>query len=318
MRFPKGPEIKLPKLRLRRSSAKDAGSDEGRANESAQSEAGRKRLQPPPLVQDVYRDLRDRRLLLPAAGLLLALVVVPVFLRAKPAPVSPASPPPVSADAAAAVPAVLAEQEVGIRDYRKRLGELKAKNPFKAKFQYTPQEVAEQTALRRPLREPGSGGSADTGASVPVTPPAAGTGSGQAPVRPPSAEPTPKPGHPDVRAGLVEPVAKVLVGRVGEKKRKQEYRVTDPIPGKKRTVVTLVGFGDSFSTALFLVSRQVSATRGEGRCRPSGRECDLVLLKPGQARFFDLERPNGSVHRYRVKLISLRGEVTERRTFEGG
>ena len=313
MKFPTGPEVKLPKLKLRRSSAEaeEATTDEERADDSPKKEATGKRPQPPALVQDVYRDLRDRRLLLPAAGLLLALLLVPVLLRATPEPAPPPSPPDVLGDAAAAMPAVLAEQETGIRDYRKRLNELKAKNPFKAKLQLKPQEVAERTAISEPP-DPSGGGAGSGGGNAPS--PAPGS-----PSEPPRTEPLPqpKPDQPTVRSKLVTPVAKVLVGRVGEKKRKKELRPTEPIPGKERTLAVLAGYGDSFDSVVFLVSRHVATTRGDGRCRPSARECDLVVMKPGDARSFDLERSDGSTRKFRLKLLKIRTEIADERDLKG-
>jgi hypothetical protein len=280
------------------------GQDEGAAEANERSAAPRR--QPPALVQDVYRDLRDRNLLLPAVGLLVALLLVPMALRAEPTPPPPVSAPDTANDASAVTPAVLAEQETGIRDYRKRLAELKEKNPFKAKFQFTPQEVGQQTAISEPPAAPSSGGGDGGGTGSPSPAP------GQ-PTAPAGGGPQPAPSTPKVRGQLIEPIAKVLVGRVGEKKRKREYRVTDPVPGKKRAIATFAGFDDSFESGLFLVSRYVVATRGDGRCRPSGRECDLVVMKPGDARFFDLERPDGSVHRYRLKLLKVRTELVAER-----
>lgn len=323
MKIPTGPQIKLPKLRLRRPEANDETvAEEKREEAAAETGAGgpgatRKRVQPPALVKDVYRDLRDRHLLLPAVGLLVAIVLVPLALRAKPTPPAPAAPPAVSTDGAAAVPAVLTVEEQGIRDYRKRLSELKAKNPFEAQFQYTPQEIAEQTALQRPLREPGSS-SAETGVSVPVeTPgggfdPGSGSGSGEAP----SVRPQPQPVEPDVRARLLEPVVKVRVGPVGDPKRKQEYGPDDPIPGKKRPILMLLGFGDSFDEAAFLVSRRISSSKGDGRCRPSGRECEVLIMKRGDGRNFDLQRADGSIRKYRVKLLKVSTRIVEERALE--
>src|SRR5690606_2981666 len=111
-----------------------------------------------------------------------------------PAPPPPASPPDVSAEAAAATPAVLAEQETGVRDYRKRLDELKAKNPFKAKFQFTPQEVGEQTAIEEPQPSAGDGGGGGGGGAPSPAP--------SPPGEPPSSGPQPQPGAPDIRGRL--------------------------------------------------------------------------------------------------------------------
>ena len=89
----------------------------------------------PRFLNDVYRDLRDRHLLLPAVALLVALIAVPLVLR-KPAEEPAVAPPPVaaSADTTAVTSAVLVDNSVSVRDYEKRLAKLKSKNPFEQHF----------------------------------------------------------------------------------------------------------------------------------------------------------------------------------------
>ena len=120
----KRPQLQLPKGGLRRPK---------RARSAAKPK--RPQVQAPKFVNDLYSDLRDRRLLLPALALLVALVAVPLLLSGSS---EPAVPPPVASavdaeDAAAVAPAVLAE-EVGVRNYRKRLAALRETNPFEQKF----------------------------------------------------------------------------------------------------------------------------------------------------------------------------------------
>ena len=92
-----------------------------------------KKIEPPKILVDLYRDLRDRRLLLPFGLLAGALVLVPLALSKSSHP----SPPPAVASSAgkvsAAQPAVLTA-EVGVRNYNKRLAAMKEKDPFKRHF----------------------------------------------------------------------------------------------------------------------------------------------------------------------------------------
>ena len=79
---------------------------------------------------DLYRDLVDRRMLVPVIALLVAIVAVPVLLKSEP----PAPAPPAAAAAPAegtdeVSPAVLVS-DPGVRDYSKRLSALKKKNPL--------------------------------------------------------------------------------------------------------------------------------------------------------------------------------------------
>src|ERR671916_709972 len=91
----------------------------------------------PPVVADLYRDLRDRRLLPLVALLVIAIIAVPIALSASGgAPATTATPAAeiVPADAPEAQAAVLAENP-GLRDYRKRLDALKSQNPFEQQFE---------------------------------------------------------------------------------------------------------------------------------------------------------------------------------------
>ena len=100
------------------------------------------RVQAPAFAQDLYKDMRDRRLIIPAVALLVAIVAVPIVLSS-PSESSVTPPAPVAdPDAVAVEPAVLAVQEIGVRDYRKRLSELEQKNPFGSRFDPKPEKEA--------------------------------------------------------------------------------------------------------------------------------------------------------------------------------
>ena len=118
--------MKMPQLPKRKPKAQSPGS--GSAS----------RVQAPAFVQDLYKDMRDRRLIIPAVALLIAIVAVPIALSCLPNLRSPPAAPVADPDAVAVEPAVLAVQEIGVRDYRKRLSELEQKNPFGSRFDPKP------------------------------------------------------------------------------------------------------------------------------------------------------------------------------------
>jgi hypothetical protein len=311
-RINKGPEIKLPKLsalKPRKRSGDDAHAEPEAATEARPADAqpaARRRAslpQPPAFVQDVYRDLRDRHLLLPAVALLAGIVAIPVLMKASPEP-APAIPPrAVPEDAAAVAPAVLAEQELGVRDYRKRLAELKRKNPFDAKQQYSDREIAEQTAISEPA-DPGagrSGNGGDDGASGPPT---------DVQVEP-SGPVQPSPGG-DERPGLevIEPLVDVRFGPVGEQRDYDGLKAMKALPRRKRAIVIFAGFAETSDRVVFMVNEAVVGTRGDGRCVPSARDCQFLSLKEGDARVLDFRHPDGSVTKYRLKLRKIQIEVT--------
>lgn len=310
-RIPTGPEIKLPKLRRRKPAGDDAG-----APTEAQPEEGPRRLaslpQPPAFVQDIYRDLRDRRLLLPALALVIAIVAVPVLMTVDGEPAPEVSPGIVPEDAAAVAPAVLAEQELGVRDYRKRLAELKKKNPFEAKFQYTPADIAEQTAIDEP-RDPGTGdGGGDGGGDAPVTRLPGPNGISDTQIVPGPGAKTDRPGPeqtPEVKPKLLVPEVDVRFGPVGETKQLDGVKLMKPLPGKNRAIVIFAGFGKTADTALFVISENVVASKGDGRCTPRAKSCRFLTLKEGEARFLDYRNRDGSVTKYRLKVRGLHAKL---------
>ena len=94
-----------------------------------------KDIRPPQFLNDVYRDLRDRHLLLPAIALVVALIAVPVLLKSEDEPVPPAAVVVDRGSDSELTAAVLADNSVSVRNYKKRLAALKSTNPFKPAFQ---------------------------------------------------------------------------------------------------------------------------------------------------------------------------------------
>lgn len=318
MKFPrinKGPEIKLPKLSLRKRSRDDGAHPEAEAEAPAEarpkasSRRGPSLPQPPAFVQDIYRDLRDRRLLLPAAALLVGIVAVPVLMKASPEPAPAIPPKAVPEDAAAVAPAVLAEQEVGVRDYRKRLAELKRKNPFDAKLQYSASEIAEQTAISEPPDPTASTGTGDG---------RDGGGSPDIQVVDDLPQPQPPGGGGDRKPGveLMEPRIDVRFGPVGELSDYESLKPMKPLPGKRNMILIFGGFAEKADEVVFMVADEVVRTKGDGRCTPRAKNCQFLVLREGEARTFDFRHRNGTVTKYRLKLRTIRLEVTRDPDFE--
>src|SRR4051794_16139854 len=129
-------------------------------------------IEPPKFLADLYADLRDRHLLIPAVALVVAILAVPVLLKSSSDPKAP--PPPVAhADATSIQPAVLASDQVGVRDYRKRLADLKSKNPFQQQFAAasTSTTTTDTTAA---ATTPTTSSSASTASGLSAAPSAAG------------------------------------------------------------------------------------------------------------------------------------------------
>ena len=275
------------------------------------------RLQAPKLLTDLYRDLRDRRLLIPAAALLVALLAVPLLLGGGEEPVAPAaSPAPLalsSKDAAEVQSAVFVE-DAGIRNYRKRLEALKSKNPFKQQYlppvETSADELADATAAV-PTDTSGST-AADPAAIKPSTTPSTGTGT-----TPPSTPPTDTPpvdtpptdpeedplDLPDDELLFYTGTADVTFGPIGDTKRHRNIKFMEVLPSESDGVIAFLGLSTDAARGYFLLSPTVVETDGDGKCSPK-RVCQILELSIGDERTIKAaDADSGEVTTYRLKLL---------------
>ena len=234
-------------------------------------------IRTPQFLNHLYRDLRDRRLLLPAAALSVALILVPVALSSSPATTAPPPPPAATAGGtqaeAATTPAVLAEQ-LGVTDYRKRLERLQSKNPFKRQYTAAPPSAQPETSSSATssasatsssaVTEPSASTTFDSTPTSPTTPPASTT-----PLEPP--EPT-----------LLVFKADLTIGPPGELDRRRHVELGKFLPSEAKPVVGFIGVTQDMKHALFVVSEDVSSLEGDGTCVPRPNNCNLLRLKVGK------------------------------------
>ncbi|MGZ8666633.1 MAG: hypothetical protein ACXWZM_05935 [Solirubrobacterales bacterium] len=252
-----------------------------------------RRPEPPKFLSDVYRDLRDRHLLLPAIGLLVALVAVPMLLKTTS---EPTVAPPVSTaedDAAATIPAVLAASEVSVRDYRVRLEDLKSKNPFKQQFQ-----TSDTTAAGGTGTDPGSttGLPGGTGATLPSDP-AAPTGG-----LPGASGDEPSQNDVDVVTQLYTRRIDVAVGVQGDLHSRKNVKPMTILPSNANPVLAFLGTDEAGKRAAFVVSSDVTSVGGDGACVPSLANCLYITLEKGESATFDYA-PDGQTYELRLKAI---------------
>ncbi len=267
----------------------------------------------PELLTNLYRDLRDRRLLIPLVALVVATIAVPMVLAAGSADVG--SPPQVETDpqkgALAVEPAVLAEQS-GIRDYRKRLADLRRKNPFEQRFAApTPKSIALRVsdggaaAIETGSKATSSAPAADPSSSS-SSPPAPAAGGGTTEVVEADAEPpTGKPaGEPKPEERFFADEIDVKVGPLGAAEVREGVRYLRFLPSKATPVVTFVGFGESSDEAVFAISRRVVELSGEGSCAPKKQlPCEFLTMTAGEAAMIKFGKQPRT---FRLKLIDTR------------
>jgi hypothetical protein len=259
----------------------------------------------PDPLNDLYADLRARRLL-PIVGILIAaLVAVPLLLGGggEPTPATPAiSGATATADLKAAEelePVVLADVP-GLRRYQKRLDSFQSRNPFKQQYQSAPAGSEESDSES-------DSGSGDVTTNPPASPSGGGSpGAGGADGGTPGGTPG---GGGDGGSGGGGKVVEeyriswkidVKVGVVGDTEKKKDVKQFSFLPGVKRPVVQFIT--GAKNEAFFVVSRNVGKTEGDGACAPNNKACSFLLLKKGEEHRF-VYQPDGRT--YRLKLTKV-------------
>jgi hypothetical protein len=274
----KGPEVKLPEMKV------------------------------PGFLSDLYYDLRDRRLLPLVAVLAVAIVAVPIAFSDSSIPDAPL------ASSAIATPGiavdesglVVAKATPGLRDYRRRLDELTARNPFKQ--QYTKPASAD-------------GGSSDSSSEGGSTVSTGSTSTGTTTYTPstaPSGSPTGELRYftfaIDVRVVQVpggdERVSPDEEGSSGEPKAtvRRNLPPLTPLPGRDTPAATYMGVSKDRRKALLLISDNVRSIFGDARCVVGTQSCQLLAIEPGVPVTF-VWGANGRT--FRIELLKIELVVTD-------
>jgi hypothetical protein len=270
-------------------------------------------IKAPKFLEDLYADLRDRHLLIPAIALVVAIFAAPMLLKGS-AEKHTSSHAAAPAEATSIQPAVLASNQVGVRDYRKRLADLKSKNPFEQQFANAAvtdtTAVTDSTATSDTSATPsatatdtgppsGVGGPTSTDSGFPgVTPSTPGSsgnsgdsnngGSG---------------GDSQVVHELFTRRVDVKVGPHGDTKLQKDVKPMTILPDESTPVVAFLGTDEGGKRAAFVVSSDVTAVSGVGTCVPSLADCLYVTLRKGEQVSLDYG-PDGLT--YDLKLIDIR------------
>jgi hypothetical protein len=276
-------------------------------------------IRAPRWASDLFKDLRDRRLLVPALALIVALIAVPVLLA------SPAEPPPpplaALPEGAGAVDAAVLAEQTGIRSYKKRLAELKETNPFEQKFALpTPESVAleEPTSAAVSSSQDSTVASSSTSTSALSETISSSTSStsdttiDQTTIDQTTIEDTTiqqtddtievEPTKPELRffADRVD----VKFGPLGHTRDYDGIRHLEFLPDDKAPVIAFVGLAGSGDQAVFSISSDVVETRGEGSCAPKKPSpCEFLTLKEGEERHLKYALDGKT---YRLKLRETR------------
>jgi len=251
---------------------------------------------------DVVYDLRNRNLLLPVIGLLIALVAVPILVAR-----GGSDGPPLSSGfgTATATNSPEAENAVvayspGVRNYKKRLDHLAAKNPFTQQYTSAPAASSSSSgadSLAQALNG-GSTGSTGVGGGTTgggSTGGSGGTGGG--------GKSPGKVTEKQTKTMYYWWESDVQVGEAGTPLATQNnIKPFQFLPSPDKPVLTYIGTVGG-NEAVFLVSKDVQSIGGEGTCFPSLDACQLLGLNAGKGADL-IYGPDGKT--YHVQVLRVR------------
>jgi hypothetical protein len=262
-------------------------------------------LKVPPFLNDLYIDLRERRLLPLVALLLVGIVAAPILLKGGSGEEEPKPIPSLGGGAgqpASAHTLTVVKAEPGLRNYKKRLARRDPTNPFKQRYtapQLAGSELNEQTSTTstestststtsETTVAPSSGGSSGS----------SGGGGGT----------TLQPGEVqlysfsiDIRVAHTEPTGDGSL-KMGKPVLRENVDRGTTLPGEKAPVLTYIGTDDEFSKALMLVSPEVTGLLGDNKCLAGKATCQLLALEPEVPEVVEYGQ-NGA--RYKFELVRL-------------
>jgi hypothetical protein len=269
--------------------------------------------------KDLYQDLDDRHLLLPAIALLVCLVAAPFLLSDPSTPPSSVTVTPAAGEAqGTATESAVLTTNPGVRDYRKRLERFKSKNPFASHFAVPnpasgpgltvsgPAGAASGTTGATGSTSLGVAGSTSTSTGSTTTTPTSTATSSSGGTSSGATTTTTSSNTPEQKSHRVNRFftyrVDVKVGEPGHLDERKGVEKLEALPGKSRPVFIFLGASEDGKRALFAISDQAGKPAGDGTCVPGKTDCQYLVLKAGEAESVEYA-PDAT--RYKLKLLSL-------------
>jgi hypothetical protein len=256
----------------------------------------------PGSVQDVYYDLKDRHLLPIAAILLVALVAVPIALSQPSSEAEESA----SGEAGASVSGsearsgeLVAKAAPGLRDYRRRLRHLRAKDPFIQ--QYTGSEAGSGTV------ESSSESTGSSGAEEGTYTESSSPESSYTPTEPSSGSETGQSDSGKLRYYSYAIDVKVSAGgsqnaKDSEPTVRRNLPELTMLPSHETPAIVYMGSTKDGKKALFVVSSDVDSVFGDAKCVLGSETCQMLAMQPGLPETFVY---GGSGKTYKIELLKI-------------
>ena len=242
---------------------------------------------------DVIYDLRNRGLLPVVILLVVAMVAVPLLISRGSSDSSSPSVQPTSASVKAAPEAerAVVSYNPGIRDYKKRLNELSAKDPFRQQFAHSAATASQLNSTATTPSTTGSPDSSSTSVSSGSSTGATSTGSTST-------------GTVTHRFYVFHSVADLSFGDVSQPLvRHAKTKTYAMLPNQTAPVLIYIGSTLDEKRALFSVSTYTKQLTGPGTCTPGPTDCSLLALAPGQTEDMVYEG-DGKTYRLTINKIN--------------
>jgi hypothetical protein len=242
-------------------------------------------------VRGVFDEIVQRRLWPLAAGLLVALVAVPLLLSGRGGSETASAP----ANATTPTSPLIGRESAALLGETQPVVSLTDRRPFRRKLAHFPRKnpfVQQAQPKTAPASESLSTVGGDSGSVKPDT------FSGGVPT---SAPGTGYVGPPTVKERKFVYTVSVEFGEIGDTSIKT-LDPTDSLPNDHGAVV--IYLGSDGKSALFLAKSGVTA-RGDGSCEPSESDCAILRMRKGDVEFFEVATGGDSVTTYQLELTSI-------------
>lgn len=268
-------------------------------------------LKVPDFLLDLYYDLRERHLLPLVALLAVAIVAVPIALSQSSD--SGAS----EEEVAAAIASVanphsgvlVAKSTPGLREFNRRLDHLHAKDPFRLQTSGGGESTAAETGE-------GEAAPSEFSGSSPEVPSEASPPSSTAPSEG-GAEPTPGPGNLTYYSYAVD--VRVVTGgsqeggsgggSSGQSTVRRNLPELTMLPSRDTPAAIYMGSTKDGKKALMLISSDVQAIFGDGKCVLGSDSCELLAMEPGLPETFVY---GGAGRTFKIELLKIHLVTTDK------